>query len=85
MKTLDTGRLGVSAQAIGVAQGALDEAIKYAKERKQFGRSIAPIVSICCSFPQSLERFNVKNNLSDGTNSETFFASFPGNKRTKPS
>lgn len=41
MKTLDVGRIGVAAQSIGVAQGALDEAIKYAKERKQFGRSIA--------------------------------------------
>ena len=46
MKTLDTGRLGVAAQAIGVAQAALDEAIKYAKERKQFGRPIADFQSI---------------------------------------
>lgn len=41
MKTLDGGRLGMAAQAVGVAQSALDEAIKYAKERKQFGRRIA--------------------------------------------
>jgi alkylation response protein AidB-like acyl-CoA dehydrogenase len=41
MKTLDGGRLGVAAQAIGIAQGCLDESIKYAKERKQFGRPIA--------------------------------------------
>lgn len=40
MKTLDVGRIGVSAQSIGVAQGALDEAVKYAKERKQFGKRI---------------------------------------------
>ncbi len=46
MKTLDTGRMGVAAQSIGVAQGALDEAIKYAKERKQFGRRIADFQSI---------------------------------------
>lgn len=46
MKTLDTGRMGVAAQSIGVAQGALDEAIKYAKERKQFGRRIADLQSI---------------------------------------
>ena len=38
MKTLDGGRLGVSAQSIGVAQGCLDEAIKYSKERVQFGQ-----------------------------------------------
>lgn len=41
MQTLDTGRLGVAAQGIGVAQGCLDEAIKYMKERKQFGRRLA--------------------------------------------
>lgn len=40
MKTLDGGRLGVAAMSVGVAQSALDEAVKYAKERKQFGRRI---------------------------------------------
>jgi butyryl-CoA dehydrogenase len=46
MKTLDTGRMGVAAQSIGVAQGALDVAIKYAKERKQFGRRIGDFQAI---------------------------------------
>lgn len=46
MKTLDVGRIGVAAQAIGVAQGALDEAIRYAKERKQFGKRIADFQAI---------------------------------------
>lgn len=46
MKTLDVGRIGVAAQSIGVAQAALDEAIKYAKERKQFGRRIADFQAI---------------------------------------
>ena len=46
MKTLDTGRMGVAAQSIGVAQGALDEAIKYAKERKQFGKRIGDFQAI---------------------------------------
>ena len=41
MKTLDGGRLGMAAQAVGIAQSCLDEAAKYAKERKQFGRAIA--------------------------------------------
>ena len=41
MKTLDGGRLGVAAQALGIAQACLDESVKYAKERKQFGRPIA--------------------------------------------
>ncbi|MBR6736613.1 MAG: acyl-CoA dehydrogenase family protein [Oscillospiraceae bacterium] len=40
MKTLDTGRLGMAAQAVGVAQHALEEAISYSKERKQFGKPI---------------------------------------------
>jgi butyryl-CoA dehydrogenase len=41
MKTLDGGRNGIAAQAVGIAQGALDAATAYAKERKQFGRPIA--------------------------------------------
>ncbi len=41
MQALDGGRIGIGAQAVGIAQGALDEAIKYVKERKQFGRSIS--------------------------------------------
>ena len=41
MKTLDGGRIGIAAQALGIAEGALDETIAYVKERKQFGRSIA--------------------------------------------
>ena len=40
MKTLDGGRVAIGAQALGIAQGALDEAIKYAKERKQFDTTI---------------------------------------------
>ena len=41
MNTLDGGRIGIAAQALGIAQGALNEAIKYTKERKQFGRSLS--------------------------------------------
>ncbi|MED4456059.1 acyl-CoA dehydrogenase [Metabacillus fastidiosus] len=41
MMTLDGGRNGIAAQAVGIAQGALDAAISYAKERKQFGKPIA--------------------------------------------
>lgn len=40
MMTLDGGRNGIAAQAVGIAQGALDAAVAYAKERKQFGRAI---------------------------------------------
>lgn len=41
MMTLDGGRIGIASQALGIAQGALDEVVTYTKERKQFGRSIA--------------------------------------------
>jgi len=40
MKTLDGGRLGMAAQALGIAQGAFEEAVRYSKERKQFGKPI---------------------------------------------
>ena len=41
MATLDGGRIGVGAQAVGIAQGAIDETIKFTKERIQFGRRIS--------------------------------------------
>ena len=41
MMTLDGGRIGIASQALGIAQGALDETVAYVKERKQFGRTIA--------------------------------------------
>jgi butyryl-CoA dehydrogenase len=41
MMTLDGGRNGIAAQAVGIAQGALDAAVDYAKEREQFGKPIA--------------------------------------------
>ncbi len=41
MKTLDGGRIGIAAQALGIAEGAIEETVKYTKERKQFKRSIA--------------------------------------------
>ncbi len=46
METLDAGRIGIAAQAVGIAQGALDEAMAYIKERKQFGKAIAEFEGI---------------------------------------
>jgi short/branched chain acyl-CoA dehydrogenase len=46
LNILDGGRIGVAAMSVGVAQGALDEAIKYAKERQAFGQSISKFQSI---------------------------------------
>ena len=41
MKTLDGGRIGIAAQALGIAEGALDTTIAYVKQRKQFGRALS--------------------------------------------
>jgi len=46
MKTFDKSRPGIGAQAVGIAQGAFDAAIKYARERKQFGKSISSFQGI---------------------------------------
>jgi butyryl-CoA dehydrogenase len=41
MSTLDGGRIGIASQALGIAQGAIDEAVKYVKGREQFGKRIS--------------------------------------------
>jgi len=46
LSALDGGRIGIAAQAVGLAQGALDESIKYAKARKAFGKSIGEFQAI---------------------------------------
>ena len=63
MKTLDTGRMGVAAQSIGVAQDCLDEAIKYAKERKQFGRPIAKFQAIAFMIAEMATKLEAAKNL----------------------
>jgi alkylation response protein AidB-like acyl-CoA dehydrogenase len=46
MKVLDGGRIGIGALSVGIARGSLEESMKYAKERKQFGRSIGDFQAI---------------------------------------
>ena len=46
MATLDGGRVGIAAQAVGIAQGAFEEALAYAQEREQFGRAISEFQAI---------------------------------------
>src|SRR5579859_1161988 len=46
LSALDGGRIGIAAQAVGLAQGALDDSIKYAKERRAFGKSIGEFQAI---------------------------------------
>src|SRR5215471_9475242 len=46
IETLNEGRIGIGAQMIGLAQGALDHAIKYTRERKQFGKAISDFQAV---------------------------------------
>jgi alkylation response protein AidB-like acyl-CoA dehydrogenase len=46
IETLNEGRIGIGAQMVGLAQGALDHAMKYTKERKQFGQPIAAFQAV---------------------------------------
>ncbi|HEC71971.1 MAG TPA: acyl-CoA dehydrogenase [Thermoplasmatales archaeon] len=46
LSTLDGGRIGIGAQAVGIAQACLDESIEYAKQRQQFGRPISKFQAI---------------------------------------
>jgi butyryl-CoA dehydrogenase len=46
LSALDGGRIGIAAQAVGLAQGALDETVKYAKQRAAFGKKIADFQAI---------------------------------------
>ncbi len=46
IETLNEGRIGISAQMVGVARGALENAVRYAQERKQFGKPIAEFQAI---------------------------------------
>ena len=64
MTTLDTGRIGVAAQSIGVAQAALDESIKYAKERKQFGKTLASFQAISFMIADMATKLEAAKNLT---------------------
>lgn len=46
MKTLDSGRISIGALSVGIAQGCLDKALQYSKERKQFGKAISEFQAI---------------------------------------
>ncbi|MDB4908421.1 MAG: acyl-CoA dehydrogenase protein [Gemmatimonadetes bacterium] len=46
MKTLDAGRIGIAALSLGIAEGAFEQALRYASERKQFGKAIAEFQGI---------------------------------------
>jgi alkylation response protein AidB-like acyl-CoA dehydrogenase len=58
MKTLSIGRIGVATQGIGVSQGAMDEAIKYMKDRKQFGQRLADFQALRFMMADNEARLN---------------------------
>lgn len=67
MKTLSIGRLGIGAQAIGMAQGAMDQAVAYAKTRKQFNKSISKFQGIQFMLAEMETRLNAARLLTYNT------------------
>lgn len=63
MSTLDGGRIGIAAQALGIAEGALNEAVKYMKERKQFGKPIATFQGLQFYIADMATRVEAAKNL----------------------
>ncbi len=58
MTSLDVGRLGIAAQALGIAQGAFDETVKYMKSRKQFGKSLDKFQAIAFEMAEMKTRID---------------------------
>ncbi|MBR2696176.1 MAG: acyl-CoA dehydrogenase [Parasporobacterium sp.] len=63
MKTLDGGRIGIAAQALGIAAGALDCTVNYVKERKQFGKPIAKFQNTQFQLADMATRVEAARNL----------------------
>lgn len=63
MATLDGGRIGIAAQALGIAQRALDETVQYVKEREQFGRPIAKFQGLQWMIAEMATKVEAARNL----------------------
>lgn len=63
MMTLDGGRIGIATQALGIAEGALEETVKYVKERKQFGRSLSKFQNTQFQLADMLVKIEAAKNL----------------------
>ena len=63
MATLDGGRIGIAAQALGIAQRALDETVQYVQERKQFGRSIGKFQGLQWEIAEMATKVEAARNL----------------------
>lgn len=64
LQTLDGGRIGIAAQALGIAQASLEAAVEYAKERVQFGKPIASFQAIQFKFADMETRINAARLLT---------------------
>ncbi|MEM0155194.1 MAG: acyl-CoA dehydrogenase family protein [Thermoplasmataceae archaeon] len=65
METLDAGRIGIAAQALGIAEGAFDEAVEYIKQRKQFGQPISSFQGIQFMISDMATRIEASRHLID--------------------
>lgn len=63
LNTLDSGRLSIAAMGLGAAQGALELSVQYAKERKQFGKSIASFQAIAFKLADMATKVEAARNL----------------------
>ena len=63
MQTLDGGRIGIAAQALGIAEGAMEESINFAKTREQFGRPIAKFQAIAFMLAEMATKLEAGKNL----------------------
>ena len=63
MQTLDGGRIGIAAQALGIAEGAMEESINFAKTREQFGRPIAKFQAIAFMIAEMATKLEAAKNL----------------------
>lgn len=63
MMTLDGGRIGIASQALGIAQGAMDETVKYVKEREQFNRPIAKFQGLQWMIAEMETKINAARHL----------------------
>jgi len=63
MKTLAGGRIGIAAQALGIAQRALDETVQYTQEREQFGRPIAKFQGLQWEIAEMATKVEAARNL----------------------
>lgn len=63
MKTLSVGRLGIASQALGIAQGAMDEAVKYVKARRQFGKPLAKFQNTQFTIAEMETKLNAMRHL----------------------